>query len=295
MKLMYLEELVDVVEAVILANAKAERGCIGLLIVAPAGEGKTEVIDLFPGTLTVEKLSDISPWGVKRFAKDQAARKQSRRVKTILVPDFNVVLTQRNERTLSLMCAALAEGLQTSYTRNMMMKLKKPVRFGWVAACTPEYFVRGFDFMKALGFIDRCFIYVYNYTASQRSAINTKIWLERGRKEADTSPETARNGRDRTGHRMPQVRDSFIKGKTRLTPVRLPSSGNVSYTLQLLDLSPRQNANLVLFARAWKTLHRGVSLKKMFDSRWLHDSFAVQKCGSKNELFSVLKAEMVVK
>lgn len=137
------------------------------VIVAPAGAGKTAIVDQYSDNDGVQVLSKITEWSLlKNYLDDM----KSGKIKRILIPDFVNPANMKAETVNSLITFLNSyvswEGVRTisTYAGHYPIAVKTPLRGSLMATMATNDFERMAKSLAATGFLSRLIIVGYFYS-----------------------------------------------------------------------------------------------------------------------------------
>lgn len=172
-QLIGLNPLLEIVETAIFSSHLAGTIPISVILIGPSGAGKSKAIMQYRGTNGCHLTNDITSMGLQELL----APDHENKIRFIVVPDFNVVLSHRAS-TLQLTVANLLSVTSEGTIRVDDGRNKKEVKhapIGIVTAMTRDLYARVAARWAMLGFSRRFLPVYYEYTLETRHKIQESI------------------------------------------------------------------------------------------------------------------------
>jgi hypothetical protein len=168
-----VEPLIEIVETSLCSAHLKDAIPISLMLIGPSGAGKSKLLNqykLFPGC---HLTTDVTSIGLQELL----ARDVDGKIRFLLIPDFNLVLSHRAS-TLSLTIANLLSATSEGIVRIDDGREKKETKhspIGIISAMTRDLYIAVAKKWHVLGFTRRCLPIFYDYGIKTRKLIQESI------------------------------------------------------------------------------------------------------------------------
>lgn len=172
-KLIGLDSLLEIAETAIYTSYLADTIPISIILIGPSGAGKSKAIMQYKGTNGCHLTNDITSMGLQ----DILGGDHENKIRFLVVPDFNVVLSHRAS-TLQLTVANLLSVTSEGTVRIDDGREKKELKhapIGILTAMTRDLYSRIANKWAILGFSRRFMPIYYDYTLETRQKIQDSI------------------------------------------------------------------------------------------------------------------------
>lgn len=172
-KLIGLDPLLEIAETAIYSSYLAGTIPISVILIGPSGAGKSKAIMQYKGTNGCHLTNDITSMGLQDILEGDKENK----IRFLVVPDFNVVLSHRAS-TLQLTVANLLSVTSEGTVRIDDGREKKELKhapIGILTAMTRDLYARIANKWAILGFSRRFMPVYYDYTLETRQKIQDSI------------------------------------------------------------------------------------------------------------------------
>jgi len=172
-KLVGLDPLLEIVETAIYSSYLADTIPISVILIGPSGAGKSKAIMQYKGTNGCHLTNDVTSMGLQ----DILGSDKENKIRFLVVPDFNVVLSHRAS-TLQLTVANLLSVTSEGTVRIDDGREKKELKhapIGILTAMTRDLYARIANKWAILGFSRRFMPIYYEYTLETRQLIQESI------------------------------------------------------------------------------------------------------------------------
>ena len=172
-KLIGLDSLLEIAETAIYSSYLADTIPISVILIGPSGAGKSKAIMQYKGTNGCHLTNDITSMGLQ----DILGGDHENKIRFLVVPDFNVVLSHRAS-TLQLTVANLLSVTSEGTVRIDDGREKKELKhspIGILTAMTRDLYARIANKWAILGFSRRFMPIYYDYTLETRQKIQDSI------------------------------------------------------------------------------------------------------------------------
>lgn len=172
-KLIGLDPLLEIAETAIYSSYLAGTIPISIILIGPSGAGKSKAIMQYKGTNGCHLTNDITSMGLQELL----GRDTENKVRFLVIPDFNVVLSHRAS-TLQLTVANLLSVTSEGTVRIDDGREKKEVQhapIGILTAMTRDLYMRIANKWAVMGFSRRFLPIYYDYTLETRQLIQNSI------------------------------------------------------------------------------------------------------------------------
>lgn len=172
-KLIGLDALLEIAETAIYSSYLADTIPISVILIGPSGAGKSKAIMQYKGTNGCHLTNDITSMGLQ----DILGGDHENKIRFLVVPDFNVVLSHRAS-TLQLTVANLLSVTSEGTVRIDDGREKKELKhapIGILTAMTRDLYSRIAGKWAILGFSRRFMPIYYDYTLETRQKIQDSI------------------------------------------------------------------------------------------------------------------------
>ena len=172
-RLIALDPIVKILETIIFSSYVLGSIPVSAFVVAPSGAGKSKTIIQYKGTNGCHLTNDVTSMGLQELLKNDNDGK----LRTIIVPDFNLVLSHRTS-TLQLTIANLLSVMSEGTVRIDDGRETKEVKHdpvGVITAMTFDMYKRQAIRWMALGLTRRFLPLYYDYGLSTRLKIQDSI------------------------------------------------------------------------------------------------------------------------
>lgn len=168
-----LEPLLEIVETAIISSHLAATIPTSLILIGPSGAGKSKAIMQYKGTNGCHLTNDVTSMGLQDIFSNDPENK----IRFLVVPDFNVVLSHRAS-TLQLTVANLLSATSEGTVRIDDGRDKKELShnpIGILTAMTRDLYTHVAAKWAVLGFSRRFIPIYYEYTLETRQKIQESI------------------------------------------------------------------------------------------------------------------------
>jgi hypothetical protein len=168
-----MEQLTEVIETAIMTGYVRGAIPVSLMLIGPSGAGKSKLLMQYIGSAGCHITTDLTSMGMQELL----ARDVENKIRFIVVPDFNIVLSHRAS-TLQLTIANLLSMLSEGCVRiddGRAVKETKHDPIGMISAMTSDMYATVGKKWVAMGFSRRFIPINYDYGLPTREKIQITI------------------------------------------------------------------------------------------------------------------------